>query len=93
MTNFGYAAELLKAGKAARRLCWPSTTFITLVPGSSITVSEGRPLAAVLPVGTRVTYRYHIDMVSKDPSGEIVMFPWVQDNESMLASDWVEFHL
>ena len=91
MTNFGDAAELLKAGKAARRLCWPSTTFITLVPGSSITVSEGRPLAAVLPVGTRVTYRYHIDMVSKDPSGEIVMFPWTACDESLLGDDWVEY--
>ena len=93
MTNFGDAAELLKAGKAARRLCWPSTTFITLVPGSSITVSEGRPLAAVLPVGTRIEYLYHIDMVFKAPSGEIMMFPWVPDDESLLSGDWVEHTL
>lgn len=90
MTNFGYAAELLKAGKSARRLCWPSTTFITLVPGSTITVSEGRPLAAVLPVGTRIEYYYHIDMVSKAPSGETMMFPWVPDDVSLLSGDWVE---
>lgn len=91
--DFSGALYHLKQGRAVRRNAWLPGTFITLVPGSTITVSEGRPLAAVLPVGTRVVYRYHIDMVSKDPSGEIVMFPWVQDNESMLVSDWVEFHL
>ena len=92
-SSYGYAQDLLKAGKCVRRACWNPGTFLTLVPGSTITVSEGRPLAAVLPVGTQVTYHHHIDMVTRNAAGEVEMFPWHPSLDSLMAMDWVEHTL
>lgn len=91
--SFGYALDLLESGKCVRRAAWNSGTFLTMVPGSTITVSEGRPLAAVLPVGTKVEYQSHIDMVTRDASGEVVMFPWQSNFGEQMAMDWVEHTL
>ena len=58
--------------------------FLFLVPGSRITVSAGRPLAAVFPVGTDVDYLPHIDM--KPADGKVV--PWLASQTDVLADDW-----
>ncbi len=84
--TFGQAVEVLKAGGRVSRAGWNGKgMFLFLVPGSRITVSEGRPLAAVFPVGAEVNYCPHIDMKTAD--GSVV--PWLASQTDVLAEDWV----
>ena len=83
--TFGQAIINLKDGKRVARAGWNGKgMFLFLVPGSRITVSEGRPLAAVFPVGAEVDYLPHIDMKTAD--GKVV--PWLASQTDVLAEDW-----
>lgn len=85
--NFGQALEGLKAGNRVARVGWNGRgMWLVLVPGSTITVSAGRPLGDAAPelVGESVEYRPHIDLKTVDD--EIV--PWVASQTDVLADDW-----
>ena len=84
--TFGEALLGLCYGCKVTRLGWNGKDmFLFLTPGSRITVAEGRPLAACLPVGTEVDYLPHIDMKTVD--GKIV--PWLCSQTDAIAMDWV----
>jgi hypothetical protein len=83
--SFGHAIEALKAGHRVARSGWNGKgMWLVLVPGSTITVTEGRPLAAHFPVGEQVEYLPHIDMKTAD--GKVV--PWLASQTDVLANDW-----
>lgn len=83
--DFGEALKALKAGKKVQREGWNGKgMWLYLVPGSTFEVSEGRPLAAHIPVGTQVEYHAHIDM--KTAQGYHV--PWLASQADILADDW-----
>jgi hypothetical protein len=85
--NFGEALDALLRGLKVARSGWNGRgMWLVLVPGSTITVSEGRPLGDAAPelVGQQVQYRPHLDMKTVD--GEIV--PWVASQSDLLATDW-----
>ncbi len=83
--DFGYALDVLRQGCRVARAGWNGKgMFLFLVPGSRITVSAGRPLAAHLEVGTEVDYLPHIDM--KTAQGGVV--PWLASQTDLLAEDW-----
>lgn len=83
--SFSKALDWLKAGKKVARKGWNGKgMWLYLVPGSQFKVSEGRPLAAHLPVGEDVTYHAHVDM--KTATGDHV--PWLCSQTDMLAEDW-----
>lgn len=84
--HFGKALEAMKQGYKVRRSGWNGKgMFIFLVPGSQITVAEGKPLAAAFPAGTEINYLPHIDM--KTAQGDVV--PWLASQTDILAVDWV----
>lgn len=83
--DFSEALQGLKAGRRAVRSAWAGNgVFIFLVPGSTFTVEEGRPLAAHMPIGSTVDYHAHIDMRTR--AGYIV--PWIASQADLLANDW-----
>jgi len=83
--EIGWAVEHLKAGRRVRRAGWNGKgMFLVLVPGSNITVEEGRPLASALPLGTAVDYQPHVDMYTAQ--GTLV--PWLCSQSDLLAEDW-----
>jgi hypothetical protein len=89
--DFGDALRELKAGRRISRDGWNGQgMWLILVPGSTITVSAGRPLGDAAPelVGHMVEYRPHIDMKTVD--GQIV--PWVASQTDLLADDWTAAH-
>jgi hypothetical protein len=83
--TFEQALSALKANKRVCRQGWNGKgMFLYLVPGSTFQVSEGRQLAAHIPVGTTVNYHAHIDM--KTAQGDHV--PWLASQTDLLANDW-----
>lgn len=83
--DFSAALYELRAGNRVSRAGWNGKgMFLFLVPGSTITVAEGRPLAAAFPVGSTVTYHAHVDM--KTAQGDVV--PWLCSQTDLLAEDW-----
>lgn len=83
--TFSEALIAINSNKKVARLGWNGKDmFIFLIPGSTFEVTEGRPLAAHVPAGTKVDYRPHIDMKTVD--GSIV--PWVASQTDVLANDW-----
>jgi hypothetical protein len=87
MMDFSDALIHLKSGARLTRDGWNSPkAWIFLVPGSTITVQEGRPLGHAAPdlVGQTVEYLPHIDM--RTASGQIV--PWLASQSDVLATDW-----
>lgn len=84
--NFGDALAAIKEGKKVARKGWNGKNmFLFFTPGSQITVSAGRPLAAAFLVDSIVDYQPHVDM--KTAQGSIV--PWLCSQTDMLAEDWV----
>ena len=84
--NFGQAIEALKAGKKVCRSGWNGKgMWLVLVPGSTITVTEGRPLAKLFPVGEVVSYQPHIDM----KTAQNTVVPWLASQSDVLAEDWM----
>ncbi len=85
--NFGQAIKRLKDGAKVQREGWNGKgMWLVLVPGSAITVTEGRPLAAIFPVGSTVSYHPHIDMKAADGT----VFAWNPNSLDVLAEDWQE---
>ncbi len=81
--NFSQALECLKNNKKVARHHWANHMWLCLIPGSTFNVTEGRPLAVHIPVGTAVTYHPHIDLML---DGE--MCPWDLNQHDVLANDW-----
>lgn len=83
--NFGQALEALKANKKVSRSGWNGKgMWLCLIPGSTFEVTEGRPLASHIPVGTKIDYCPHIDMKTAD--GKLV--PWLASQTDVLGEDW-----
>lgn len=83
--DFSEALRHLKHGAAVKRTGWNGADqFLLQIPGSRITVTEGRPLAEALPVGTRIDYQSHIDL--RTAQGTLV--PWVPSQSDLVAVDW-----
>lgn len=85
--DFSAALAALKGGGRITRAGWNGHgMWLTLVPGSTITVAPDRPLGAAMPdrIGQQLHYRAHIDM--KTVNDEIV--PWVSSQTDLLAEDW-----
>lgn len=86
--DFGHALNALKTpGQRVTRAGWNGKgMWLVLVPGSTIIVTEGRPLGDAAPelVGEQVRYRPHIDIKTVDD--EVV--PWVASQTDLLADDW-----
>ncbi len=84
--SFGHALVALKQGHAVARAGWNGKNMcLVLVPGATITVGEGRPLAKAFPIGETVDYLPHIDMKTAD--GKVV--PWLASQTDILADDWM----
>lgn len=84
--SFGFAIESLKRGERVCRSGWNGKgMWLTLVPGSNITVSEGRHLAKALPCGAVVEYQPHIDMYT----AQNTLVPWLASQSDVLADDWM----
>ena len=85
MNSIGWAVKHLQNGDRVRRSGWNGKgMFLILVPGSRVTVTEGRPLAKVMPVGTEFDYLPHVDMWTAQ--GQLV--PWLCSQTDILATDW-----
>jgi len=83
--NFSMALVLLKEKQRLAREGWNGKgMYIYLVAGSTFAVNRP-PLLGILPEGTEVKYRPHIDMRTAD--GEYV--PWVASQSDLLAEDWI----
>lgn len=81
--TFSEALALIKDGKKLTREHWVNAKCVFLVPGSTFTVSRA-PLNAVLPEGTEVNYRPHIDMLAADGT----VGTWAPSMHDVLADDW-----
>ncbi len=87
--NFGDALHALKGGARIRRATWPAGYWMILVPGSSFTVEQGRPLGDAIPslVGHAAQYRPHIDMcVHSADTATLGPAYWL--DQDILADDW-----
>lgn len=84
--DIGGALAALKEGKRVARRSWPETTWLVLVPGSTITVAADRPLGVAAPhlVGQSTTYRPHVDKMRAGHGLE----PWTPSQDALLADDW-----
>lgn len=84
--DFSAALKGLKQGYKAWRSGWNGKgMFLFLVPGSRITVGEGKPLSAAFTPGMEVNYLPHIDI--KTAQGDVV--PWLASQTDILATDWI----
>jgi hypothetical protein len=87
MMDFCYALNALREGKKVERSGWNGKgIFLFLNPGSQITVSVGRPLAAALEIGTACEMLPYIMMKTAAPG--VVLVPWLASQTDILADDW-----
>ena len=85
--NFSEALNAVKAGKRIARSGWNGKgMFLYLNPASDVVVSEGRPMAAGIPVGTPVHCNPYIMMKTADSNTTVV--PWLASQTDILADDW-----
>ena len=85
--SFGAALYWMKSGERVARRGWNGKDmFLFYNPGSIVTVSEGRPLAITIPVGTTVKMSPYIMMKTAD--AELTCVPWVASQTDLLAEDW-----
>lgn len=83
--TFEQVLPLIKRGAKGARAGWNGKQqFVFYVPGSEFLVSRA-PLLGVLPEGTKVTYRPHIDLRAVDGSIGV----WQPSMSDVLADDWV----
>jgi len=83
--DFSTALIWLKEGKKVCRLGWNGKgMFAFLVPGSKFEVSR-EPLASIMPIGTPVNYRPHLDLKAVDGSIGV----WTPSTSDLLADDWM----
>lgn len=86
--NFGQALENLKRGHRVCREGWNGKgMFLYLNPASDVVVSEGRPMASGIPVGTPVHCNPYIMMKTADVN--ITVVPWLASQTDILADDWI----
>lgn len=81
--SFGYALEQLEDGECVTRACWPKGWFIYLVKGSTFQVNR-KPLIDLIPEGTDIHYRGHIDLFM----GHGNVMVWTPSQEDLLAHDY-----
>lgn len=86
--GFSEALKLIKSGKVMGRLEWKNAKGVFLVEGSEFKVNRP-PLINILPEGTDVKYRPHIDMRGADDS----IATWSPSMVDLLAEDWVEVNV
>jgi hypothetical protein len=88
---FSAALVALQQGKKVARYTWPAGQFLYLVDGSTFEVNRA-PLSEILPIGTKVVYRSHIDKMTTIYSGEKVFSylaeVWLPTTEEMTAPNW-----
>lgn len=83
--NFSEALENIKAGKLLKRSGWNGKDqFVFLVNGSEFDVNR-EPLLEIFGLGTRITYRPHIDMKYQDGTVGV----WFASMGDLMAEDWV----
>jgi hypothetical protein len=85
--NLGGALDALKEGKRVALPGGNPDIWLVLVPGSTITVTEGRPLGIAAPelVGQQVQYCAHIDIHGTDGT----LQPWGgPGTHHLFADDW-----
>lgn len=82
--DFSKALEAIKSGQKVGRSDWKNASYVFLVNGSTFTVNRA-PLSLILPEGTEVTYRPHIDMMGTDGT----VGTWSPSMVDVLAEDWV----
>ena len=87
--DFGEAIKELKSGQRVRRAAWAPGCWMILVPGSSFTIEEGRPLGYALPnlIGSQARYWSHVDMCVLQ-NGAPSLGPKVWSDADVLAEDW-----
>ena len=84
--NFSNALEHLKMGHCMQREGWNGKDqYIYLVQGSSFVVNRP-PLNQILPEGTEVSYREHIDMKYQDGRYGV----WSPSMGDIMAEDWIQ---
>jgi len=84
--NFGHALMALHEGRRVARSGWNGKNqFLFRVPGSTLIVGAGHPLAKAMPIGTRVECHPHIDI--KSAQGTVA--PWIASQTDLLSEDWV----
>jgi hypothetical protein len=83
--NFSEALTSIKEGKVMGRAEWKNAKGVFLVAGSEFEVNRA-PLLGILPAGTKVTYRPHIDMRGADDT----IGTWAPSMVDILAEDWQE---
>ena len=82
--TFDEALKWMHQGQKVARAGWPCRgMFLYIVPGSHFTVNRW-PLMGILPEGTPVTYKPHIDMRFAD--GEFGV--WTPTQDDILEDDW-----
>lgn len=85
MFTFSVALERLKNGDKVARQGWNGKgMFIFLVGGSQFDVNRP-PLLGIFPVGTRISYRPHIDIKNVDDSITV----WTPSATDLMADDWI----
>lgn len=85
--DFGSALVCLNNGFKVQRHGWNGKDmFIYLNPASDIIVSEGRPMSAGIPVGTKVHCNAYLMMKTADADATVV--PWLASQTDILAEDW-----
>lgn len=84
--DIGEAVTAMRCGYKIARKGWNSEDqWIALNPSSVITVSEGRPLAKNITIGTKVKFQEYVIM--KTVQNTIV--PWLCSQTDLLANDWI----
>lgn len=83
--NFSQALDCIKNGLCMKREGWNGKDqFVFLVHGSQFEVNR-EPLNTIFEMGTKVTYRPHIDMKYQDGSVGV----WLASMGDIMADDWV----
>ena len=83
--DIGWAVREMRMGRLVARKGWNGKgMYLFFNPGSKITVSEGRPMAFAVPVGTHVDMLPYIMM--RTVTGACV--PWLASQTDLLADDW-----
>ena len=83
--DIGWAVRSMRQGRLVARAGWNGKgMYVFYNPGSEITVSEGRPMAFAIKVGTQVQMLPYIMM--KTATGGCV--PWLASQTDLLADDW-----
>jgi hypothetical protein len=81
--DFSAALTEIKAGNRLTRAQWKNASYVFLVPGSTFEVNRP-PLLGILPEGTSVTYRSHIDMMGTDG----LVGTWGPSSVDIFTDDW-----